>query len=228
MTTEGRPLGLAWRIAAWPAVLVTHAVVSALAATWRYEVVGGREILERLRAEPEPILACTWHESLYPGCAWFLRGPLRQALRLGLMVSRSRDGELVSRLLRLWGAVVVRGSSSDGGREGLRALHRAVTREGVSPLSLPDGPRGPARRAKPGVLVLAAAARIPVVPFGFRVRRCFRLRSWDRIVMPMPFARIEVHVGEPMRVEPNLDPEAERALAERLTRALDEAAGAGS
>lgn len=223
--TEGKPLSLAWRIVAWPAVLLTHAACLALAATWRYEIVSGSRHVEDLKASPHPILACAWHEGLFPCTAWFLRGPLRGSLRLGLMVSRSRDGELVSRLLRLWGAGVVRGSSSEGGREGLRALHRAVKREGVSPLVLPDGPRGPARVVKPGALVLAAAAGIPVMPFGFRVERAWRLRSWDRIVMPKPFARIEVHVGEPMIAEPHPSPEEERERAERLAATLDALTG---
>jgi lysophospholipid acyltransferase (LPLAT)-like uncharacterized protein len=222
--TAGTALGLGWRLVAWPAVLVTHAIVWALAATWRFQVTAGQDVVDDLRKRPRPVLVCAWHESLYPACAWLLRGPLGRALRLGLLVSHSRDGELVSRLLGLWGAHVVRGSSSLGGRAGLQALYRAVRRDGVSPLALPDGPRGPARRSKPGALVLAISARVPVVPLAFRVDRAWRLRSWDRILMPKPFARIGVLVGRPREVPDLLDPAHEAHEVRLLDARLDDPA----
>ena len=224
-TSTHRPassaLGLGWRLLAWPIAWAGWLVVRALAATWRFEPVAGRAEVEALLREPRPVLLCAWHRSLLPICAWVLSGPLRGRLPVTFLVSRSRDGELVSRLLRLWGARVVRGSSSRGGREALRALYRAVRREGSSVLALPDGPRGPERRFKPGTLVLAQTTGAPVLPLACRVSSCWRLRSWDRLIVPKPFARVRVAVGVAHAVPRELGSEGQAAELGRLEGLLD-------
>jgi lysophospholipid acyltransferase (LPLAT)-like uncharacterized protein len=219
--TSGLPL--AWRLAAWPLAVLGYLLVRGLAATWRFEVVGGREHLEALIGRPRPVLPCGWHHELLPLCAWILEGPLRGALKPTFLISRSRDGELVSRVLRLWGGATVRGSSSRGGREALRALERAVRRDAASPVMLPDGPRGPARRFKPGALVLARVTRAPILGLGCSPSGAWRLRSWDRLLVPWPFARIRVVVGEPVEPPREMTPAEQDAALARVERLLDDA-----
>lgn len=107
------------------------------------------------------------------------------------MVSMSRDGEILAEWLASLGyATVLRGSSSRGGAEALAgALEQLRSR---TLLITPDGPRGPARAAKPGALVAALRSGVPLVVAGWSCRRVIRFGSWDRMEAPAPFARVEV------------------------------------
>jgi len=204
-TTSVTHLPWAWRLAAWPIALLGWLIVRGLAATWRMRIVQGEEHAEAVLRDGGPALLCGWHAGLYPLAAWALSAPVRRSLSTTFLVSRSRDGELVARVLRLWGARVVRGSSSAGGREALRALHRAMRKEQASVLAMPDGPRGPERVFKPGTFVLAQVAGAQVLPLACRVSSSWRLRSWDRLIVPKPFARVDLAVGEPRTPPRDLD-----------------------
>jgi len=125
---------------------------------------------------------------------------------------------------------VVRGSSSRGGGAALRALVRAI-RDGVDVAIVPDGPRGPREQLQPGVATLAALTGAPVVPLAVGARPARRLRSWDRFLVPLPFARCVLAFGPPVRIEPgadreHADKELQQALAEVTERADALAAGA--
>lgn len=141
-------------------------------------------------------MLCGWHSGLYPIGAWALGSRVRRRLKTTFLVSRSRDGELAARVQRFWGGRVLRGSSSAGGREALRALHRALRRDRASVVMMPDGPKGPERVFKPGAFVLARVAGVPIVPIACRVSSAWRLGSWDRLLVPKPFARVELAFGE--------------------------------
>ena len=135
------------------------------------------------------------------------------------MVSHSRDGELGAKLGHLLGVHIVRGSSSRGGALGLRALYRTVKEHGCSPCLTPDGPRGPAYEFKTGGVVLAQAAKVPVLPICFSTSKCWRLRSWDRTIIPKPFAAIDVSIGEAIDVPRSMsldEAEAKRAELEAV------------
>jgi len=116
-----------------------------------------------------------------------------------------------------FGLGVVRGSSSRGGAEALRALTAAV-RAGEDVAVVPDGPRGPRERVQPGVLLLAALTGAPVVPFGFAARPARRLASWDRFMVPLPFARAAVVFGKPLAIARDAERETARADLERALR----------
>jgi len=97
-----------------------------------------------------------------------------------------------------------------------------IGREGSSPVVSPDGPVGPYRRAKPGALIVAREAGLPLQPWAVAVRPSFRLRGrWDRHIVPLPFCSLRVEAGEPIRVG---ERESLRPLLERLQNALDEVA----
>lgn len=219
---ETTQLPLAWRLLAWPIGLLGWLIVRGLAATWRLRIAVGAEHAQALLREDGPFLLFAWHAGLYPIATWVLSPPVRRRLAPTLLVSLSRDGELVARALQFWGARVVRGSSSRGGREALRTLHRAMRKEGVSVLAMPDGPRGPERVFKPGTFVLAQVAGAPVVPLACRVSSAWRLRSWDRLLVPKPFARVDLAVGEPIPLPRELDAEEQAERLRELEGRLDE------
>jgi len=114
-----------------------------------------------------------------------------------IMNSTHRDGEIITRALERFGIRSTRGSSSRGAVGGTIALLRAL-RRGNSVALIPDGPRGPAGIAKAGAVELASVGRAPLYPLAFSASRSVRLRGWDRMMLPLPGARVICVVGEPL------------------------------
>ncbi|MCP3958702.1 MAG: lysophospholipid acyltransferase family protein [bacterium] len=207
-------IGIAARLARW--------VMLALGRTWKIEIVEGREHLDALLAEPRPVILSFWHNRAFTSSFFFFDLHRKGLLDITLLASQSRDGELVTRVFRRWGIHTVRGSASRGGRQALRAIHRAITRGGSSPIMIPDGPRGPLYQFKVGVAVLAQTSKAPILPFGFAARKYWTLGSWDRLIVPRPFTRLAVTIGEPQFVDRGLSSEELEAERQRLQELLDD------
>ena len=169
--------------------------------------------VEALWAAGAPAIYVVWHARL------LLLPYLYRRLRLHALVSRSEDGAMIADLMRRFGFVTVRGSSSRGGAEGLRALARAI-REGHGVVVVPDGPRGPREVLKAGVVVLARLTGAPVVPVALGASSEWRARSWDEFRVPKPFSRCVVRFGEPILVRRDADTAAEEAARKEIEAAL--------
>ena len=196
---------LAWLIAG---------VLLLLKVTTRRRLIGA----ERLAADwerGEQVILAFWHEQLVM-MPFPYRGP-----RACIMVSRHRDGELISRAVKPLGVVTVRGSSTRGWAGGLKNMLR-VFRAGADLAFAPDGPRGPRYVAKSGVIQVARVTGAPIYPIAAAPRWSARAGSWDRLIIPFPGTRIVYAAGEPIRVPHDAEPdEIERAriaLERELTR----------
>lgn len=174
------------------AAAVGPRLVHALAATWRYRVTGD-EHLRALRAERRPFVFVLWHHSILPLLY------LHRHQDVVMLISRHRDGGYVADLGERWGYRSVRGSTRRGGEVGLLGVVRAL-QNGAEVAITPDGPRGPAERVQPGALAAAQHAGVPLIPVGAQPRAAWRLKSWDRMQIPKPFARIDVAYGPPIHV----------------------------
>jgi lysophospholipid acyltransferase (LPLAT)-like uncharacterized protein len=138
-----------------------------------------------------------------------------------VMVSSSRDGDIIADTVERFGMRAVRGSSRHGGMRALDAMIDAVRQGGVSAGVIVDGPRGPARIAKAGAVLLARATGLPIVPGTWWARPMLRVGSWDRTIVPLPFSRIVFAFAEPLFVPPDADDASVDAAAAELTRRLD-------
>jgi lysophospholipid acyltransferase (LPLAT)-like uncharacterized protein len=167
-------------------------------------------------ARNERFILAFWHRHL------LLMPYAYRGRRISVLVSQSRDGELIARTVARFGIDASRGSSSRGGAAGMRTLLRKAG-EGYDLAFTPDGPRGPATVVQPGVILAAAATGWPVQPVALAATRCRRLRSWDRFVVPLPLATVHFVYGEPLTVARRADPEEGAA---ELKRRLDEAEAA--
>jgi len=189
-------------------------LLRALGATWRVSVEGVNP-LTAPDAAPIARLGVFWHRNILTACYFF-----RDA-DFGVSVSRSRDGDLVTALLQYLGyAPPTRGSSSRGGGASLRALVREV-RAGRTVSVVADGPRGPARCTKAGVVILGQLTQAPIYPVAFSASAAWRAGSWDGTIIPLPFARVVCAFGEPIRVPPDdTDEEAICAQIDAVLNAL--------
>src|SRR5262245_10494218 len=160
-----------------------------------------------------PAIYVTWHARI------LLLPALFGERRAHVLASRSRDGELVARVVRRFGFEVIRGSSSRGGAEALRLLARSLA-DGHDVVVVPDGPRGPREMVKSGVVALARIAGAPIVPLALGASAEWRLASWDEFRVPKPFARCVVRFGEPIRVPATAGRAATEAARKEVEAAL--------
>lgn len=160
----------------------------------------GEEHPRTLWDRGEQMILPYWHEQTLL-MVFSYRGP-----KVNVLISESKDGELLTRTMRYFNVDAVRGSSSRGGRSAFRSLLN-LCKEKVDIVLTPDGPRGPRRELKDGVIQLARLSGRPVVPMAFACSRGFRFSSWDRFLFPLPFGRGVYAFGEPLycRKEDNIE-----------------------
>lgn len=193
-------------------------LMAALARSWRVEV-RNPGIGEALLDSGAAFVLVSWHDALLP-VLWHHR-----ARQIAAVVSEARDGRYLARLAERLGFGVIPGSSTRGGRRALLGAIRAL-RSGVPVGITPDGPRGPRRVVKPGAVAAAAAGEVAILPVHAEARPAWRAASWDRLLVPAPFARVRLVYGEPFRV--SRGSEAREAAVHRLASALNEAARAAA
>lgn len=182
------------------------------ARTLRFECVGDTDRFLNLNASGRPVIIALWHGEIFPVTAF---GDTLTR-HLVTFVSQSKDGEIIARVLERLGHTTVRGSSSKGGVRALLKAKRIMERENRMAVFTVDGPRGPRHKAKPGVVFLAQRSGAVIVPIRAYPRRAKVFGSWDRFVLPLPFTRCKVFVGEPRGVtEKRLD---DRVMERELKR----------
>lgn len=192
-------------------------IVRALWKTLRVQSVSGQEHLDAVTRDGKAFIPCCWHQRLY-ACVGFLA--YAPKVKLGFIISPSRDGELVARMVQGLGLRIIRGSASRTGAQALRDLHQIITAESVCPMLHPDGPRGPAREFKPGTLMLGQWSQAPMLPLAYACDRYWQIRSWDQLIIPKPFARVAIAIGEPRRVMRGMSAQAQEGLRLDIERAL--------
>lgn len=191
-------------------------VVRGLMSTCTTRVLG-REVKEKYIDGTAGFIGVIWHKDFLCALDFFRRRPRKVVV----MVSRSKDGELVARVLHRMGYRTVRGSSSRGGREALAELTDLV-RSGWGSAIIADGPRGPARQAKIGCVLAGRNSGAPVLPWGCHAEPNITARNWDRTMIPKPFARITVSFGAPIHVPAGADRETCEAIREVVDRRMAE------
>jgi len=169
-----------------------------LYASCRIERVIGAERAAALVSAPTPCAPCYWHQH-HILCTSLVRRWIRDGFRTAFLVSASVDGEVPARIARAWGAEVIRGSASQTGSLVLRDMREAL-RRGVSIVTTADGPNGPQHEFKAGAVLMARIAGVPLVPLACAAERAWYLRRWDRFMIPKPFTRVVLAVGEPVTV----------------------------
>jgi lysophospholipid acyltransferase (LPLAT)-like uncharacterized protein len=196
---------------------VVWALVWLVGLTWRFEAIGEEGVTPLLYGRGAGAeIFCFWHQCVLP-CTFYYR-------RTGatILISRSFDGELITRILNLFGFHAVRGSSSRGAREGLLGLSHVIE-TGMTAIFTADGPRGPIYQTKMGPIKLAQITGARIGAFHLEPERAWTLRSWDRFLIPKPFTRICVSWARWTHVPADLAAEAFESKREELNAAIERA-----
>ena len=188
MSKEGESFPWSARLA----LFLGRGVLRALGTTWRIRVVNP-EPLTALRKAKRGFTFSLWHGQLLP-LLWHHRGQ-----GVAVLISEHRDGEMVARAATSLGFRLIRGSSTRGADRALISLVREL-QQGKEVAITPDGPKGPAEKFAPGALVAAQRSDTSILPVAVGVDRAWRLRSWDRFMIPKPFARVTIAYGEATKV----------------------------
>jgi lysophospholipid acyltransferase (LPLAT)-like uncharacterized protein len=193
---------------------VAFFLIKFLQWTMSIEEVNG-ELVRGFWGRGENCIGAFWHGRL-------LMTPLVYGGRgLKILISRHRDGELITRTVRHFGLGTIRGSSTRGGIAGIKGLVRAL-QKGYDVAIAPDGPRGPRYKVQPGVIHVAKLSGRPIFPFTFSATPRKVLHSWDRFIIPLPFSRGVFVWGEPIWVDYAEGEEGVKQKALLLERSLQE------
>ena len=218
VTTESRSrFSFGQRVALVIVPRIVWVVLWLVGLTWRFEVIaeeGAAPLLGGVGASSE--IFCFWHQCVLP-CAMYFR-------RTGatILISRSFDGELITRTLALFGFHAVRGSSSRGAREGLLGL-KQVIESGRPAIFTADGPRGPIYRTKMGPIKLAQMTGVRVGAFHLEPKRAWQMNSWDHFLVPWPFTRIVVSWARWTHIPTDLAEQDYEVRREELNAAIERA-----
>ncbi len=193
------------------------ALLWVLGLTWRFRVIaeeGVTPVVFGQKAGAE--IYCFWHQCVLPCTIYFRRS------RAVILISRSFDGELITRILRMFGFDAVRGSSSRSAREGLMGLIDVIE-SGRTAIFTADGPLGPIYQTKMGPIKLAQLTGAPIGAFHLQPERAWVMKSWDRFLIPKPFTRICVSWAQWTHVPRDLCPEQFEPKRQELNAALERA-----
>jgi lysophospholipid acyltransferase (LPLAT)-like uncharacterized protein len=192
---------------------VIYTLARGLGRTLRLTVQGWEPIERHLREGTGAVMV-TWHgRTLIPANYMKDKG-------FWALISLSRDGEVQAEIFRRFGFQILRGSTSRGGVRAALEAARVVKAGGILAFT-PDGPRGPSKKFQPGALLIAQKAGVPIYPAGIAAHPRILLPTWDRYMIPLPFARAVFLIGEPVYVPPEADKDDFARLAEQLEEAIN-------
>lgn len=193
-----------------------HGIITLIYRTMRITFVG-KDIVPDFIGRGEGFVGAFWHGRMllipfiYPGSA------------MHVLISIHRDGEIIANVMKRFGFHLVRGSSKKGGAAALREMLQLL-KENKDLAVTPDGPKGPVERIKPGIVEVARLSGKAIIPVTFSASPCARATSWDRFMIPYPFSRGVLYVGDPVRYEKGEDMESFRLRVESALQDVNEKA----
>ncbi|MGQ9737763.1 MAG: lysophospholipid acyltransferase family protein [Armatimonadota bacterium] len=192
---------------------IVWSVARVIGLTLRLRILNFEQVLERARQGKGAVLV-TWHgRSFIPANVFRGRG-------FWAIISLSRDGEIQNHIFRRFGFRIIRGSTGRGGIRAALEAARRVSEGGILAFT-PDGPRGPNRQVQPGALFIAQKSGCPIIPAGVAAYPCTLLPTWDRYMIPLPFARGVFIFGEPVEVPEGIGEQQFEQLRQKVEQAIN-------
>ena len=176
-----------------------------LNSSYRFQPMIGGNVMERIISDHTVCVLSYWHQH-HVVCSTYMLGLGRRGFNTCFLISGSVDGEVPERIARSMGAEVIRGSANQSGALAMRD-QQSMMKRGYSIVTTPDGPNGPKYEFKAGALIMARIGGAPILPVACAADRAWYLKRWDNFMIPKPFARVVMAVGEPYEVPRNVRPD---------------------
>ena len=199
----------------------TSGLLKLLWSTCRVKTVLGQEHAQQLLRSGKAFIPCYWHQQ-HIFCSYYLFRLQQRGLKLGFLISPSADGEIATRVVEAWGARAIRGSATRTGAKAMRDMYNIVCKDGISPATTSDGPQGPAQKFKAGAAMIAQLTQAPMLPMACAASSAWYLNSWDRFMIPKPFSRIVIAIGEPQRVDRTQGLENLQPIQDNMEQAIND------
>ena len=169
-------------------------ILRLLTITYRIRIIN-EDIEQAIYKRGEYPIYISWHQRFFPGINWFHK---RNAI--AIMISRSKDGDMIAAIVEKLGWRAIRGSSSRGGTAALIQIKK-LKGQGISFGHIVDGPKGPPEIIKPGLVSIAQYSGMPILPTITSAQKRWVFNSWDRFMVPKPFSRVIIHFGKETYVD---------------------------
>ncbi|MCB0338909.1 MAG: lysophospholipid acyltransferase family protein [Bdellovibrionales bacterium] len=178
---------------------ILFVIMRIMAVTYRWDTEGLYKNGEHW-ADGKPVILVFWHgQQIFITCA-YIRFYLRKRKRpIHILISQHHDGRVAAATLSFFGVKSIAGSSSKGGSRALIELKRALAKDAHVGIT-PDGPKGPVFEVKLGPIKLSQISGRPILPLALGAERYWQLRSWDKMIIPKPFSKVRVMVGDLIQV----------------------------
>lgn len=180
-----------------PFIFFVYYLVRIYSMTFRLKVENQEQWMALLNSE-RPLILCTWHQQFFSAISYFKS---YSKYNPGLMISQSRDGDLISGVANKTGWHTPRGSSTRGGKQAMDAMIDHIRTHGFGAHVL-DGPTGPIGKVKPGIIKMALETNAMIVPFYTKADQAWFFNSWDRFMLPKPFSRVTISFLDPVALNP--------------------------
>ncbi len=164
------------------------------------------------------MIAAIWHQRILAVMSYARRFG---GYKPSVMISRSRDGEMIAKVYSHFNFRPIRGSSSRGGKEALANMVEDLADHQIA-VHILDGPRGPRGVVKPGLIVMAQLSGVPIIPVYISVNRAWVLHSWDRFIIPKPFSTVVIRWDNPINVPKSMDSEEFETTRKKIEQHLKE------
>lgn len=178
---------------------ISSTLFNVLLKTVRIEV-HNFDVIKKLENENKNYVVAFWHGSMLIG--WYLQ----KNKKFSALVSKSKDGDILSSILQKWNFHVVRGSSRKGGHDALDNMTNLIGHN-YSLAITPDGPTGPIYKMKPGAVIVSYRTQVPLFLLGIGVKNKWQIKSWDKLEIPKPFSKVIAIYSEPILIDKNLSRE---------------------
>ena len=177
---------------------ILRGILKLVTATYRVETIIGEDNINPYLDGKAVCAPVYWHQH-HILCSSLVKRWIKGGFKACFLVSGSVDGEVPERVARAWGAEVIRGSANQSGALALRDMQDMMKR-GYSIITTADGPQGPKYEIKSGFLVMARVGNVPVLPISCAAEKCWQLNRWDDFMVPKPFSRVVLAIGEPYTI----------------------------
>ncbi len=174
-----------------------------------------KEFHSNIKAEdlPMPSIITFWHGELLSVLIGYLK--YKKSSNIDSIVSEHKDGEIIARVVSLFGGGTIRGSSTRGGIKALRESFKSI--DGGRDLGItPDGPRGPRHSVAEGIVLISKRKNVPIVTFNCKPTSYWQLNSWDKFTIPKPFSTLHFYIGEPFLLDDLSMEDSKELIKERL------------